>query len=398
MRLKRKIGLAEPRLFIYGMLFLVIIPYFYPQKHFVYKKVFSYEYHILFSIILIALTFTGYVFSRSSLSINIRDNYTFKEFERNQLLIEFSLIVLLLSFLMNLILVIYSLINFSGSFVGNKSLLDDFVGINILSQFYMFFLPIVLYFSLSNKNRINQYFIILFGFILFFRSLLYAERIAFLEFLIPCLIVLSIYKSFKVSISRLIKYFLIFLIFFILLELTRQFYIVYVDTGEEINYSFALNWTVERFFAYYSDTQNKFYYVLDNKLGFTGSNYLNPLSRFTERLFNVRLTGEGFNVREYSFRDFTNPGGLTFLYLDFSYFWFLGYLLLIITFYQLWVRLKNGKILALAIYPHFVVCILELPRFIYLYTTRFVYPLIAFILIFLFTYSLKSFKKELSRI
>jgi len=396
MKVGTKIGLAEPRLYLIGMLLLIIVPYCYPQQHFIYQKVASYPQHFLVSgVVLVSVLVALLITLFPSFKLRIRYDYLTKEIVLPRLLVQLSWLFVWAAIIMNILIVAHGIAVFDGNIHTSKQSLEDFGGINIISQFYMFFTPIVVYDGLSRGTKHVKYVLLFLGAILLLRTGFLAERVAFLEFLIPVLVTLAFVKKIKISLSKIVKYTVLFLLFFVALELTRQFYIQYIVRGDQdVDAYFALSWAFERFFAYYADTQNKLYFLVENDLGFTQSNYLYFVDRLMGRVGGVSPETNTMDFGVYRWQDFTNIGGLSTLYLDFSYFGILAMVVLIGCFLILWKMLKQGSVFALAVYPHFVVGVLELPRYVYFYLTRFVFAFLLFVAIYSMILLIQSYIKH----
>ncbi|MGI9543362.1 MAG: hypothetical protein ACR2MX_08890 [Cyclobacteriaceae bacterium] len=396
MKVGTKIGLAEPRLYLIGMLLLIILPYCYPQHHFLYQKVASYPQHFLVSgVVLVAVMVALVITLFPSFKLRIRYDYFAKEVVLPRLLVQLSWLFIWVAIIMNILIVAHGIAVFDGNIHTSKQSLEDFGGINIISQFYMFFTPIVLYDGLSKGSKHVKYVMFFLGAILLLRTGFLAERVAFLEFLVPVLVTLAFVKKIKISLSAIIRYTVLFLLFFVALELTRQFYIQYIVRGDQdVDVYFALSWSFERFFAYYADTQNKLYFLLENNLGFTQANYLYFVDRLMGRVGGVSSDTNIVDFGVHSWQDFTNIGGLSALFLDFSYFGIVAFVAMIGCFLILWKKLKQGSAFALAVYPHFVVGILELPRYVYFYLTRFVFAFILFVTVYSLILLIQSYVKH----
>ena len=391
MRIPVKINLANPILYAIGFVFLFLVPYLYPVSHFQYTKVFSPSIHLLISCFIISLVVFSFYLSK------IR--FTRRGFNPQlQISTQFYHVCkagLYVALFMNTLIVLNALQAYMGAtniFSAKKSL-EEFGGINILSQTYMFFLPPYIYYSYRHKKA-HKLLLATLGFTLLARSVLMAERVAFLEFLVPVLVTYYLATDKKVYLTKILKYFSLLLMFFMLLELSRQFYNQYLAKGDSVDIWFALSWTLERFFAYYSDTANKFYFVVAHDLGFTTQQYLTPFIRIIQRVADFELNTVSIEYGEFRWRDFTNPGGLTMLFTDFGYLSIFIFMSFFVMFFKAFRSLKEGSIFALCIYPNLVTVILELPRFVNFYNTRFFVPLFAFISVYIvFKYLTSRFPK-----
>ncbi len=387
LKIKTKLSFAAPRLYILGMCFLIIVPYLYPQSYFPYTKVLSIPEHLLAVSAIILFVLIAY---SSSWAIKPRkmEKLNGVEIVIPKLLFQLSVFVVAISLVINVLIVVNAILSFEGNFYSAKNSIDDFKGINIISQFYLFFIPIVLYHSVKKGLKRGKQVVIFLGGVLLVRAGLMGERVAFLEYFIPVIVTLAYINQTKISYFKVLKYFLIFLAFFVVLELTRQFYVQYVIRGDgDVTVGFAFSWALERFFAYYADTQNKLYFAIENHLSYSTTHYLYPLKRVAYRIFDYQSTAESIYYGKYHWRDFTNPGGFSMFYTDFGFFGVIPLFLLIFSFFRFWnVLISKQAIYALAIYPNLVIVILEMPRFVFFYQTRYVYPLLVFGFVYLFSY------------
>lgn len=378
MRVPIKINFANPILYAVGFVFLFFVPYLYPIHHFKYTKVFAPFTHLLISFFIIILVALSYYLSK----ISFFRNSFHSQLRISPQFIMVCKIGLYISLLMNILIVLNALHGYQGNLFSAKKSLEEFGGINILSQTYMFFLPPFIYYSFHN-NRRHKIFLVVFGSILMVRSVLMAERVAFLEFLVPVFITYFLATEKKVYFTKILKYFFLLLLFFMILELSRQFYNQYLAEGGSVDIWFALTWTLERFFAYYADTANKFYFAVTHDLEFSTQNYLTPFIRIIQRITGLELHSSSIDYGEFRWRDFTNPGGLTMLFTDFGYLSIFAFSFLFIIFFKSFRSLKKGSVFSLCIYPNLVTVILELPRFVNFYNTRFFVPLVVFIIIYI---------------
>lgn len=373
MKLPIRINFANPILYAIGFIFLFFVPYLYPSFHFPYQKVFSPILHLVISIFLLILVITSYKLSK----IRLTRKRSLKEIEVPEQLYSICKAGILIALIMNTLIVLNALDAYNGDIAIAKKSIEEFGGINIISQTYMFFLPPFVYHAYK-KGRKYKLVLISLGFILLIRSILMAERVAFLEFLIPVFITYFLATERKLLVTKILKYFSMLLLFFMILELSRQFYSQYLAGGGTVDTWFAFSWTLERFFAYYADTTNKFYYSLVHDLAFTTQNYLYPVERILSRISSFQVESFEVNYGKFKWKDFTNPGGLTQLYTDFGYLSIIAFLCLFAFFFKSFRSIQKGSIFALAIYPNLVTVILELPRFVGVYNTRFFVPFVLF--------------------
>jgi hypothetical protein len=375
-----RIHLASPSLYLAAMLFLIAIPYLFPQQHFAYRQVLSNGEHLLVVLIYAMLLLFAYLLANAH-SLKILKWKSLSPVTIPPAFLKISKLIIWVSLLMNILIVLVAYQAFDGNIHSSKHSLEKFGGINILSQFYLFFVPAYVYGYYKQYQKIPRL-IIFFGLVLFVRSFLLAERLAFLEFLIPLIVTLALIKNSYVSLPKLGKYFLYLLTFFMGLELTRQFYIQYVLRGEgELDPWFALSWAAERFFAYYADTQNKFYYLVAQEQSFTSLHILEPFYRVINRIAGTNIEKAVYEYGDFRWVDFTNYGGSAMLYTDAGWFAPVLFMLFVVVFLVLWKRLHHNSFISLCLYPNFVIAIVEFPRFIMPYQTRFALPLIFFLIV-----------------
>lgn len=389
MRVPIKINFSHPVLYALGFVFLFTIPYLYPSLHFTYTKVFSPSVHLLISSFVALLVIISFYLSKFSFAPN---RYISKLQIPSQF-IWISKAGLLIALVMNVLIVLNAFLAYSGNILSAKESIETFGGINILSQTYMFFLPPYIYYSYHHGKKYKLVLVIL-GLILLVRSVLMAERVAFLEFLVPVFVTYFLASEKKLYVTKIVKYFGLLLLFFMILELSRQFYNQYILKGGGVDPWFAISWTLERFFAYYADTTNKFYYSITHDLAFTTKHYFYPFERIVSRIFPIEIGQPEVDYGEFRWVDFTNPGGLNMFYTDFGFLSIFVFVALFIAFFKSFRSIKKGSLVALCIYPNLVTVILELPRFVNFYNTRFFVPLVIFIIIYtLYKYLVLRFPK-----
>ncbi len=395
MKIKLKYLISSPIVAIMGYFFLIYVPYLYPTYFFPFKKVYGFWTHtIICCCILLIIIFSRILSEFPRMKLKKIESLPIKipVIRKKWYIIGKTFVVV--SILMNLLIVINAYLAYDGNISVSKNSLKDFGGINIISQFYLFFIIPYIIYSYQNKRRRYWFLILVLGGLIFIRSYLLAERLALLEFILPILIVFITIKNKKVLITKFVKYFMIFIAFFMLLELTRQFKNQYGNKNMDIG--FKVSWTLERFFDYYGDTQNKFYFVLDNNLSFETMNYL----YWSERIL-YRIMGPGYELKnkdidfgDYRWRDFTNKGGLTNAYTDFGFAIGIVFLLVFFTsFFKLWFKLKKGSLYAWSVYPVCFIWVVEFARYNGVFLTRFLFPLITFSIIYLIFKNVRRIKE-----
>lgn len=384
MKIQLKYLISSPLIAILGLVFLWYVPYLYPAHFFPFVKVYGFWAHNLICFcLLIIILFSRILSSLPSLKLKKFESGSINVPIISKKWLVISKTFVYAAFLMNLILVIHAYNSYTGNILDSKNSLKDFGGVNIISQFYLFFIIPYIIYSFQNKIKWNIFFLFLFVAVLFLRAWLYAERLALLEFVLPIILIFITIKNKKVPLIKLFKYFAIFLSVFILFELTRQISQQYGD--KNIDIWFKLRWTLERFFNYYGDTQNKFYFVFENNHSFETTNYLDWAGRIFGRLIGFSPNSEvNIDFGKYHWRDYTNFGGLSYTYTDFGL--ILGMIFLISFFgffFKLWFKLKEGSLYAWSVYPMYFIWIVEFPRYSGVFLNRFVVPFIIFNVVYL---------------
>lgn len=393
MKLKIKYLISSPFIAVVAYLFFIYVPYLYPTFHFPFTKVYGFFGHTLICLLILFLIVMARILAHYP-------KLKLPKFESSRILVPkvskswyfISFLFLLVSFLMNLLIDVNAILSYTGNINASKRSLEDFGGINIISQFSLFFVvPYMIYIE-QNKKRRGYIFLFLLVVSVMLRSYFLAERLAMLELLIPMIVAFVTIKGKRVALTKFLKYFFILLGFFMVFELTRQFRNQYKEGS--VGLGFKISWTAERFFDYYGDTQNKFYYAIKNDLSFTTTNYINWGDRILKRL-GVNVTKEEISIDygDYVFKDFTNKGGLTMMYTDFGL--VLGtvvFVLYFTSFFVLWFKLKNGSLYAWSIYPFFFIWVVELARYNPIFLTRFLVPFTVFNVMYLLYERAKNIK------
>lgn len=395
MKLKIRHLISSPFIATAAYLFFVYVPYLYPTFHFPFEKVYGFWEHTLVCLVLFTLILVARVLAHYP-------HLKLPKFESSKIVVPkvskawfyIATLFLLASLFMNVLMDINAMSSYTGNLSSSKKSLEDFGGINIISQLCLFFVVPYLIYIEQNKRRWGYLFLGLLLLSVMVRSYFMAERLAALELLIPIVITFVTIKGTKVLLTKLLKYFFILLGFFVLFELTRQFRNQYKD--EAVDLGFKVSWTVERFFDYYGDTQNKFYYALENDMSFTSTSYLDWGGRILKRVgLDVTKQTDKIDYGEYVWKDFTNKGGLAMIYTDFGLLMGIGFFVCYFTsFFVLWFKLKKGSLYAWSIYPFFFVWIIELARYNPIFLTRFLVPFMVFNAMYLFYEGAKNIKVQ----
>ncbi|WP_298340705.1 hypothetical protein [uncultured Algibacter sp.] len=393
MKIKLKYLISSPFIAISALIFLWYIPYLYPSYFFPFEKVYGFWGHTLFCLVLLSIV----IFSRI---LSGHPSLKLERFEAKDIVVPkvtktwftISKVFIYTATLMNILIATNAYLTYDGNIHASKASLADFGGINILSQFYLFFIVPYLLYTFQNKLKWNKVFVVLLGLILLTRSIYLAERLAILEFVLPIILVLVTLKNKRVLVTKFLKYFAFLLLFFVLLELSRQFSDQYGDKNMDV--WFKLQWTLERFFNYYGDTQNKFYYVFENGLSFETTNYLEWAGRVIRRITGIEIeTGHNIDFGKYHWRDYTNFGGLSYTYTDFGIVLGVTFLITFFTlFFRIWFKLKTGSLYAWSVYPMFFLWVAEFPRYNGIFLNRFIIAFILFNFTYLIFRNVKIFK------
>lgn len=374
-----KLKIYGPDLYVLAFIFLSTIPYLYPNNFFYFKKVFSYE---AVALTALALAIIALISKKIAESIKIKTSSPASRIKNNTLY-RLSKTIILISLFVNISIVINAITNHSGDVLITKQTLRDFGGLNIISQIYIPFIPIFI----ITANELRKKFkiiLVLMAIFLLARSYLLAERLAFIEFIIPVIISLSIINKTRASLLNIILIFSSAIIFFITFEITRQFYNQYVKETGTFDIFLGVTWSLERFFSYYADTLNKFYFLINFNTAHDSFNIIKPIFTILSRLgFNFEQSSAIY-YSYYNFKDFTNPGGLAQIYADFGFFF--GSLFLIFIIFLLYYSYRKtmaGSYFMLGLYSMLILCILEIPRLFLFYETRLFIPLLFYSIVFM---------------
>lgn len=376
----RSLSIHKPKYALFGCWFLFTVPYFYPSHHFPFERVAAGEVHLLWSLIILALmsvaVAAGTTIGRAGARRGAEDP-SYWRFVRRCCLAAFAI-----ALVANAVITADAIRSIETSILQAKGSIEKFGGVNILSQTYLLFLGPFIWAS-SVLGRRKYRWLAPLGLVLLLRAVFMSERLAFLEFLIPCVVAACLTGDLRLSAKRIAAGIALFAALFVLTELTRQFYVQHAGkNAQQVGLLFVISWTFERLMAYYADTTNKLYFVLFKELSWTSQYYLYTFTRILER-----LSGSEFGVGSdfagamggARYRDFTNPGGFTSTLTDFGILWMPFLLLYFSAFALLHGFCRKGGLFALGLYPVYFVAVLELPRFNYLFLTRFTFAFLLFL-------------------
>lgn len=369
------------------------LPYLYPQFHFMFKKNFDFFEHVFFC---------AFIYIIGSLAINAGkktgnsvNHRLFSNLSKPTVfLYKVSKTMIYISCIANCLIAFFV---YFGSGLSTSADLDliqaknqkhSFSGFTFLSQLYLFFIPYFISFSILSKKPWKPYIFIIIICVLL-RAYFYTERLALIELFVFLLVTLEYLMVIKITYKKILISALIFLLFFIGGELTRQFYSQYVleSYNKKIDWNFALSWSLERYAAYYADTTNKVYLVIENELFFLTQYYFGPFEQVLSKFIKIEQNNR-FNLQNYGllkqsiYQDFTNVNGLATLLLDFGYLGLIGYFILFYFFGLMYsIYIKGKDLVVLSIYPAFVIMGLEFGRIMYFYDTRILIPFLIFLLV-----------------
>ncbi|HYC03895.1 MAG TPA: hypothetical protein VED40_11400 [Azospirillaceae bacterium] len=284
----------------------------------------------------------------------------------------------------NALVLAYSVPHYRGSVFDIKDAMANLEGVNILTQSYLFAIGPYIYLCVVSGKPYRKVLVAL-GVVLLLRALLMAERLALLEFMVPLLVVLSLLRQMFIPAARLALIGVAVPVLFVIAEIFRSFYAKFVeDTGwAHLDIGFVLQWNLERLALYYTDVTNKSYFIMNEQFfhitEYWSSGVLRMIGRFTgyipEKNNAVNFFAHQFDVGN---EEMTNPGGLAMLMSDFGWWGFAVLLAFILSMFLTHWRAAKGHILSLGLYPILFLNFLELPRIVYIYNSRAIFPLLLF--------------------
>ena len=378
-------NISNPFYAVAGFLALTILPYFVPLEYMAIVKVYGPGTHLFISAVLAGLLLSAYALYAGLFQPRLAPMPLRADDDLPNLMFTAMRAMMLLGLLANLAIVLYALKDLPGGVFAMKRALADFEGVNILSQSYLFALGPFLYLAVGLGKPWKRILLLLAA-VLFVRGFIMAERLALLEFAIPALVVLSLLRLVIIRLTHIVMIGLGVPALFVLGEIFRSFYAKFVREGgwNQLELGFILQWNLERLALYYIDTLNKFYFQLKYQYfhitEFYAEGTLKMLSRLglAERPLDTVLDPlvSSFN---YGAEEMTNPGGLAVLLSDFGWVGLAVFaVFVLILFATHWLALRGG-IVALGLYPILYLTMLEMPRFVYLYLSRALFPFLLFL-------------------
>jgi oligosaccharide repeat unit polymerase len=294
--------------------------------------------------------------------------------------------LIIVSIAANAIVFGYAAPRLAESVFAAKGALEDFAGVNILTQSFLYAIGPYIFLSEILKKPYWRLLLVLSA-LLALRAFLMAERLALMEIMVPALVVLSLRRHIAIKVGRLLALMAAVPVVFVTAELFRSFWSKFVEEGgwAYLDFSFILQWNLERMALYYTDAINKFYLILQTEFFYTTAFYEEGIQRILARLgFEpegnsalsqwVELFGTGNP-------EMTNPGGLAQMFTDLGWWGVPALLVLALALLLFHWRASRGSIFALAVYPVLYLTIVELPRFVYIYQSRSLFPLIFFVMV-----------------
>jgi hypothetical protein len=383
----RGVDIANPIFGIGTLMLLTVVPYFYPIYYVAVRKYWSFEAHLSFSAVLLIVNlslyvlYSGYLRALKSNLQPIRYTADFAD-----VLLFVSRCAIWIAMLANTGLVLYVLPHYSGS--SPKMAMGELGGVNILSQLHVCFLGPFIGISIRRKSP-WKLIVALLSVSLIARSFVLSERMALLEMMVPLIVILCLYRRIRVSWLHLALMLLAVPIFFVAAELMRSFYAKFVAAGGwgAIDPWFAFFWNFERFFIYYIDVINKFYFILENnQYGLTHYWFGGIASIFS----NFGLTEDpkqqdfsplGLILDATGVRtpEMTNIGGFSQLFTDFGWWGVPVYLGLVILLFATHAGALRGSMLCVGLYPLLFLNFTDMARRIILYESRALFPLTIFL-------------------
>ena len=256
-------------------------------------------------------------------------------------------------------------------------------GITTFTELAIVVAPLNTYLWCISKKKIYRNMYIFLLFISILRAIIFSERLAVLEIIIPSLVIYSYYG--KIFRSSIIKFAPILGVVFLLIVFGSFEYFRSWDFYKEAYDGNIISFTIDRVFGYYSISINteciwinfmepKFF--LDHSLSWLWN--LPAFSSVKDMLWQQPQ----INILErWGNPEFNNPGGLLFAYND------LGFLGLIIQFiFGRFVGIvyrgycKKGFISSLW-YSATYLCMLELPRYFFWGSSRAFFAIVAILII-----------------
>ncbi|MFC7334016.1 hypothetical protein [Rhodocista pekingensis] len=379
-------NVGNPAYAVAAFLMLTLLPYLVPMEYMEIVKMVGPLEHLLTCLVLAGLLLGAYALYAALLDPRFDPRPERLEAPFRDTLYLFTRILIWVAVVANIGILAWCIPHYSGSIFSMKAAMADLGGVNILSQSYLFAIGPFLYLSLARQRPYRRELLWL-AVVLAVRAFLLAERLALMEFAVVALVSLAVLRQMLIPLTRLVLIGVAVPVLFVTAEIFRSFYAKFVrDTGwGHLDLGFILQWNLERLALYYTDVTNKFYFMLKEQYFYTTEFYLRGLrsigARFglaeEEAPSQINILIEQYDVGN---EEMTNPGGLAVLMSDFGW-WGTGVLALLVTLLFLThLRASRGHLVSLAVYPVLFLTVVELPRFVYLYSSRCITPFVLFLL------------------
>jgi hypothetical protein len=382
------VDISHPAFALAALVVLTVVPYLYPFTWNVFTRVRGIDEHLALAAVFtttgIGIALAYQILVQPGRAAPLPDPTA----EFLTLLHGLARVFLWISVVANIGLVAYVMAFFSGDLLALKERLLDLEGVNILTQSFLLFLGPFIHISLLRGTPYVRDLVAL-GCIVAVRAALLSERVALFEFLVPLAVVLSQHKVLRVTPARLTAFVLFVPAFFVLTELFRSFSAKFVGSGDwsGLDPWFIVGWNLERFFIYYADTVDKLYFVIDHQFFFSTQGWFDGIARIAARLGFLDIaslvapdlmdTALVYGARH---PEMTNPGGLASLMSDFGWGGIAVWLALLAGLLTGHARSQRGGLLALGLYPVFYITFTEMPRYIYIFQTRALFPLALYLM------------------
>lgn len=379
-------NVGNPAYALSAFLLLTLLPYLVPMEYMEIIKMVGPLEHLLTCLVLGGVLLGGYALYATALEPRFDPWPERMEVPFRDTFYLFMRVLIWVGVVANIGILAWCIPHYSGSVFSMKAAMSSLGGVNILSQSYLFALGPFLYLSLVLGRPYRRELLWL-AVVLALRGFLLAERLALMEFAVVALVSLALLRQMLIPLSRLVLIGVAVPVLFVTAEIFRSFYAKFVrESGwSHLDLGFILQWNLERLALYYTDVTNKFYFQVTEQYFYMTEYYLRGLRSIGARVglaeeeeFNpVAALIQQFDVGN---QEMTNPGGLAVLLSDFG--WWGGAVLVLIValLFLTHLRANRGHLISLAVYPVLFLTIVELPRFVYLYSSRCITPFVLFLL------------------
>ena len=217
------------------------------------------------------------------------------------------------------------------------------------------------------------------------RSVLFSERLAFLEIFVPLIVVFIAMKDYKIyykylPILGVIGLFFMFAIF----EYVRSWSSYYVNYYDGTFFQFVL----DRIVGYYAVAFNtECLYIEHSDTPYFPFRLLEwcwkiPFMEDIPTFWGIQ-NDFGRILEVYANPEYNNPGGLLIAVSDFGLIGLLFSFFLGRFFGSMYMSFRNGQLLGFILYPACFLCMLELPRYFYFSGKRAIYVIIGMLVIYI---------------